>query len=102
MCVSVENSNMTMAATGMMTVKDAPASATTTTGGKRRNRRTDTTWFKPLMVSTRQACEMLGLKDPGTVLDLIHHGKLEGVKRGNKYTITVRSIERLAFGDFDK
>lgn len=102
MCVSSENINMTMATTGMMTVKDAPASATTTTGGKRCNRSAYATWFKPLMVSTQEACEMLGLKDPGTVLDLIHRGKLEGKKVGNKWLITMRSIERFAFGDFDK
>lgn len=81
---------------------DAPMTHTTGSTSARRNRSADATRFKPLMVSTRQACEMLGLKDPGTVLDLIHRGKLEGVKCGNKYTITVRSLERFAFGNFDK
>lgn len=102
MCVSSENINMTMATTGMMTVKDAPASADDTTVGERRNRRADTTHPRKLMVSTQEACEMLGLKDAGSVLKQVHRGRLEGKKMGNKYLITVRSIERFAFGDFDK
>lgn len=98
----VPQTNVAVVNDSTVTVKDAPASATTTTGGKRCNRSAYATWFKPLMVSTQEACEMLGLKDPGTVLDLIHRGKLEGKKVGNKWLITMRSIERFAFGDFDK
>ena len=100
MCVSIIDTH----ATDTMAVKGAPASAddTTVTEGKRRNRRTDGTHPRKLMVSTQEACEMLGLKDGGTVRDYISHGKLEGKKAGNKWLITVRSIERFAFGDFDK
>ncbi|KFJ07916.1 hypothetical protein BTHE_0433 [Bifidobacterium thermophilum] len=65
MCVSLLTNNMTAATTDTMTVKDAPASAATTTVGERRNRRANTTHFKPLMVSTQEACELLGLKDGG-------------------------------------
>lgn len=100
MCVSVIDTHTT----DTMAVKDAPASAddTTVTEGKRRNRRANTTHFKPLMVSTQEACAILGLKDTGSVLKQVHRGRLEGKKMGNKYLITVRSIERFAFGDFDK
>lgn len=96
--------NSTVVSDLTVTAKDAPASAdaTTVTVGKRRNRWADTTHFKPLMVSTQEACEMLGLKDAGSVLKQVHRGRLEGKKVGNKYLITVRSIERFAFGDFDK
>lgn len=98
----VPQTNVAVDNDSTVTVKDAPASADATTGDKRRNRRTDTTHPRKLMVSTQEACEMLGLKDAGSVLKQVHRGRLEGKKMGNKYLITVRSIERFAFGDFDK
>lgn len=98
MCISFINNETTTDDT--MAVKDAPASATGGRHGGRQIRQTG--GDKPLMVSTRRAGEMLGLKDAGSVLKQVHRGRLEGKKMGNKYLITVRSIERFAFGDFDK
>lgn len=95
MCISNTDNNIVAV--------DSPVTPTTVSAGaRRRNRSAYATWFKPLMVSTQEACEMLGLKDAGSVLKQVHRGRLEGKKMGNKYLITVRSIERFAFGDFDK